>query len=104
VTGSWHVVKWACFAVFAVYLPVQVLALRRLGGELKNRSNRILLVILVFTMLQSYVQEVFENQEASRVAMVVVASAAIVATGVLAQMLHSRGNSGEQELKGGLSR
>jgi Co/Zn/Cd efflux system component len=75
-----------------------------LDGELKSRSNRIVMVILVFTMLQSYVQEVFENQEASRVAMAVVGIAALVATVVLTQMLRDQRNSGGQELKSGLSR
>jgi hypothetical protein len=103
VINAAHFLRWAILVVFAVYLPVQVLALRRLKGELKSRGARVLIVISVLTLLQSWIRGAFENREASEIATAVVCIAALVATWVLIQMLRRERNSGG-ELNSGLSR
>ena len=77
-----------------------IVALRRLEGESKKQSTMVLMVMLVFTVLQSWVQEVFENREASRIGTAVVGVYAVIATVVLSRMLHSK----KSELKSGFSR
>jgi peptidoglycan/LPS O-acetylase OafA/YrhL len=96
---AWHMFKWIWAAVLLAYFVVQIIALRRLDGEPKRQSTTVLMVMLVFTMLQSWVQDVFENREASRIGMAVVGVYAVIATVVLSRMLHKK-----VELKSGLSR
>ena len=97
---AWHMFKWIWAAVLFGYIVVQIIALRRLKGEPKRQSTTVLIVMLVFTMLQSWVRDVFENREASRIGMAVVGVYAVIATVVLSRMLHSK----KSELKGGFSR
>ncbi len=98
--GAWHVVKWVPIPIIGIYFVVQVLAMRRLEGELKRRSSAVLAVMSVFVMLESWIRLVFENREASRIAMLIVGFCAVIATAVLSRMLHSQ----RSEVRSGLSR
>jgi len=87
--GSWHIVKWIWVAACFIWLVVQVIALRRLKGDLKRRSNAISWVVPILLMVSDCIREVFENLEAARIGMAVVGAAAIVATILLVRMLFS---------------
>ena len=86
-TNVWPVVKWEVLVVLAGYIVVQVLASRRLKGERRNQSHRVAMVILVCTMVQSWVHDVFENPNASAFAMLALGACASVATVVLTRMM-----------------
>ena len=90
---AWHVFKWVWVAVCFVWLAMQALALRRLKGDLKRRSMNVFWVVLVLMMVSDWVREVFENLEATRVGMLFVGVAALVAAVLLARMLLSPGEA-----------
>jgi len=94
-TGSWLIVKWIWVAICFIWLAVQVLALRRLKGDLKKRSSSIFWAMFALWMVSDCIRDVFffENAKAARVGMLVVGAAAIVATVLLAGMLCNAGKS-----------
>jgi formate-dependent nitrite reductase membrane component NrfD len=91
--SAWHIAKWLWLAVFAAYLIVQVLAIRRSTGEGKKRSQSILVAMAVAVMIQSWIQDAFENREASRISMLVVGALAAAATVFLVRFLLSQGGT-----------
>ena len=88
VQDSWHILRWAYVAILSVYLVVQVLALRRLRGDQKRRSNVVLTVMLVLMFGSDAIRDIFffEDRMAHQVGMLVVAGGAIVATLVLGRL------------------
>ena len=98
--GVWHIVKWVPLPIIGIYLFVQVLAMRRLEGEPKRRSTAVLAVMSVSVMLETWIRLVFENREASRIAMLIVGFCAVIAIAVLSRMLHSQ----KSGVKSGFSR
>ena len=85
--GTWHIVKWVWVAVCFIWLAVQVLALRRLKGDLKRRSMNVFWVVFVLMMVSDWIRDVFEIPNATRIGMLAVGAAAIVATILLVGML-----------------
>jgi uncharacterized membrane protein len=88
--GAWQTVKWVWVAVCFVWLIVQSLAFRRLKGDLKRRSTNVFWVVFILMMVSDFIRDVFENREASRIAMLSVGIAAIVATILLVRMFGQR--------------
>jgi len=89
--GSWHVIKWVWVAVCLIWMVVQIVALRRLKGDLKRRSMNVFWVVFVLMMISDWIRDVFffENPVAARIGMLVVGAAAIVATTLLIGILCS---------------
>ena len=77
--GTWQIVKWVWVGVCLVWLAVQMLAIRRLKGDLKRRSMNVLWVVLVLMNVSDWIREVFENPTANRIGMLVVVAATIIA-------------------------
>ena len=79
---AWHIVKWICVAVLGVYLVVQVLAVRRLNGNLQKYSNTVLTIMVLVMGVSEAIQGIFffENRMADRIGMLVVGFVAFVAT------------------------
>ena len=79
---AWHIFKWVYVAVLCAYLVVQVLALRRLRGDQKRRSNTVLTVMLLLIFGCDAIRDIFffEDRTARRMGTVIVAVGAIVAT------------------------
>ncbi len=89
VDGAWYIAKWVWVAILFVWLAVQLLAYRRLRGDLRRRSFTVFWVVFVLDMVFDWIRTVFENPQATRIAMLVVGAAAIIATILLARMLFS---------------
>jgi hypothetical protein len=87
--GTWLIVKWVWVAVCFVWLAVQAVALRRLKGDLKRRSMNVFWVVFVLMMVSDWIRDVFEIPKATRIGMLTVGVAAIVATILLVVMLRS---------------
>jgi hypothetical protein len=79
---AWHIVKWVWVAVWCVYMTVQISAVRRLKGDLKKRSTAVLTVIVVLMGVSDAVRNIFffEDRVADRIGMLIVGSAAFVAS------------------------
>jgi hypothetical protein len=56
--GTWQIVKWVWVAVCFVWLAVQVVALRRLKGDLKRRSMNVFWVVFVLMMVSDWTRDV----------------------------------------------
>ena len=87
--GSWHIIRWVWVGVCFAWLAVQALAIRRLKGDPKRRSMNIFWVVFALMMVSDWIRDVFENPVASRIGMLVVGIAAIVATCLLVRILRS---------------
>ena len=85
--GSWHIVKWVWVAICFIWIVVQALALRRLGGDLKRRSLNIFWVVFVLMMVSDWIRNVFEIPKATRIGMLAVGAAALIATVLLVGIL-----------------
>src|SRR5580658_6139833 len=96
--GAWQIVKWVWVAVCFIWLVVQVVALRRLKGDLKRRSMYVFWVVFVLIVVSDWIREVFEFAQATRIGMLVVGVAATVATILLVGML--RGPDAVQNVDG----
>jgi hypothetical protein len=68
VVEAWHTVKWAWLAIIVAYVVLQTIALRRLSGELKERSHRVWGALLAVFMVVWSVQMVFQDQKLDIVA------------------------------------
>jgi hypothetical protein len=81
-------VKWVWAAFFFAYLGVQALALWRLKGAQKRRSNMVLLFMTILIGVSDAIRGIFffENRAAYRVGMLTVGIAAIFSTVVLVRM------------------
>jgi len=88
--SAWHIVKWLWFTVFVVYLIVQVLAIRRLAGEHKRSSYRVLAVMLVVITIQGSIERIFENRAANRISILAVGALAAGAIAVLARLIRGQ--------------
>jgi hypothetical protein len=88
--STWHIVKWAWGTVFFAYLIVQVLAIRRSTGEYKRRSQSAVVVMAIAVTIQNWIQDVFENRDASRISMLAVGALAAVTIVFLVRLLHSQ--------------
>jgi uncharacterized membrane protein YhaH (DUF805 family) len=86
-------IRWFWLAVVAVYLVAQTLAWRRLHGELKELGYRVLITIVVLTMIESSIDEVFENPEATLIAKILLGVAMLVAAAFLAKLMRSQKKS-----------
>jgi hypothetical protein len=86
-------IRWFWPAVVAVYLVAQTLAWRRLRGELKELSYRVLITIVVLTTIESSIHEVFENPEATTIARILVGVAMLVAAALLVKLMRSQKKS-----------
>jgi hypothetical protein len=98
----WSIGKCVSAAILLVYLVIQIAAVRRLTGDRKRRSRSILLGMVVLEGLS--ISVTIGSREAGRVGIVVVGVAAVVAIGVLSQMLRGRRDGGGQELSSSPSR
>jgi len=87
--GTWLIVKWVWVAVCFIWLAVQAVALRRLKGDLKRRSMSVFWVVFVLMIVSDWIRDVFEIPKATRIGMLAVGVAAIVATILLVVMLRS---------------
>jgi hypothetical protein len=88
--GSWHIIKWICVTICFIWLAVQVVALRRLKGDPKRRSLNVFWVVFFLMVVSDWIRDVFENPEATRIGMVTVGAAAVVATVLLTRLLLSK--------------
>jgi hypothetical protein len=101
--GSWHVIKWIWVAICFIWIAVQVVALRRLTGDLKKISWNVFWVVFILMMVSDWIRDVFENLEATRVGMVVVGVAAVAATVVLSRLLLSKiGDRSDKDVEEGV--
>ncbi len=85
---AWQIVRWVLAAFVFAYLAVQVMALRRLKGDRKKRSHRVLIVMTVLMGVSDAIRDIFffENRVAGKIGMLMVGGAAIVSTFVLVRM------------------
>ena len=90
--GSWHVIKWIWVLICFVWLVVQVVAFRRLRGYLRRRSWNVFWVVFILMMVSDWIRDVFESPEATRIGMVTVGVAAVVAIAVVARLLSKAPN------------
>jgi hypothetical protein len=89
--GSWHVIRWIWVAICFIWIVVQVVALRRLRGDLKRQSWNVFWVVFVLMMVSDWIRDAFENPMATRIGMLAVGVAAIAATVVLIRLLRTPG-------------
>jgi heme A synthase len=87
---AWHIFEWVWAAVLFTYLAAQVIAFRRLDGERKRISSKVLIAIVVLVTISNFVHAVFEIRAVSTVGMIVVGIAAVIATVVLVRMLRAK--------------
>jgi len=86
---NWTTVKWIWVAVGFVWIGVQWLAWRRLKGDLKRRSIDVFWTVFIVYIVFDGMRTVWENPEATRIGMLVVGGAWIVATILLVRFLRS---------------
>jgi len=94
--STWHWIIWVWSIVLCSYLILQVLAIWRSAGEVRKRSQSVLIAMVVVTTIQDWIQSAFENKIASRISMSAVGVFAAAATFYLVSLLRSRaqGTSG----------
>jgi uncharacterized membrane-anchored protein len=97
-SGIWLALKVEWLVVFAVYLFIQILALRRLEGDRKRRGQNVLRVMVIIMMVPSSIHLVFENAKASGIARLLVGVCASFAMYFLLRMLAE-----QKSEKGGFS-
>ncbi len=84
---DWQIVKWIWVGICFVWLAVQTLAIRRLKGDLKRRSMNVFWLMFVLMTVSDWIRDVFENRMATRIGMLIVGVAAIVAIILLVGIL-----------------
>ncbi len=98
--GSWHIIKWIWGTVCFIWIMVQVVALKRLKGDLKRRSLNVFWMVFVPLIVSDFIRDVFENPEATRVARLVVGVVAVVATVFLIRLLLSKADQSADAQEG----
>jgi len=85
--------KWVLGAVWAAYLILQVVAIRRLHGETRKRCLAVLPFMVIAMLLANGVKLVFESQAAKKVELVILGVLGSGAIVMLSRLLLLERNS-----------
>ncbi len=90
----WHSIRWAWLTVVVVYVVLQAIALRRLSGEFKRRSEWIWRVVMAAFIGTWSVSMVFEGRAVDRIVTLIFGAVCVGAIAVLTKAFRDQKHLG----------